>query len=71
MLLGVAVLVFAWGQNPNPQPAPRDAVVDAQQPSPAKVERPEQQKTEHDGSNIFNHSPSREKTPDSICIEIL
>src|SRR4051812_19233623 len=63
LLLGAAGLPAAWGQNPNPQPAPRDAVVDAQQPSPAAVERPEQQKNEHDRSDVFDPPNARPSSP--------
>jgi hypothetical protein len=46
--------LLAWRQNPNQPPAARDAVVDAQQPSAIQNERPEQQKTAHDNSNVFD-----------------
>jgi cytochrome c peroxidase len=37
---------------------PRDAVADAQTPNEVAIERPEQKKTEHDRSDIFNSSKS-------------
>jgi cytochrome c peroxidase len=62
-LLGTAGLLLGWRQNPNPQPAPRDAVVEAQQPSPVAVERPEQQKTDHDRSDLFEPPNARPSSP--------
>jgi cytochrome c peroxidase len=62
-----ALLVFSEGtpirsQNTNPPP-PRDAVVEAQQPSPAPTERPEQQKTGHDRSNVFDPPNAKPSSP--------
>jgi cytochrome c peroxidase len=62
-LLGTAGLLLAWGQNPSSQQAPPDAVVQAQQPSAAPVERPEQQKTPHDQSNIFDPANAKPSSP--------
>lgn len=61
---GIAVSLVAWAGEPSPQPAqiakPKsaapqtgDAVLDAQTPRQVPAERPEQQKTDHDNSDIF------------------
>src|SRR4051794_23606584 len=63
MLVGTAGMVLGWRQNPNPPPAPRDAVVEAQQPSAVQIERPEQQKTEHDRSNVFDPPSAKASSP--------
>jgi cytochrome c peroxidase len=44
-------------------PPPPDAVAQAQTPSPVPVERPEQQKTDHDRSGIFNATSARPSSP--------
>lgn len=62
-VLGTAGLLFGWRQNANSQSAPRDAVVEAQQPSPASAERPEQQKTEHDRSEVFEAPNAKPSSP--------
>jgi cytochrome c peroxidase len=55
--------LLAWRQNPNQPPAPRDAVVDAQQTSAVANERPEQQKTAHDNSNVFDSQNAKPSSP--------
>jgi len=55
--------LLAWRQNPNQPPAPRDAVVDAQQSSAVPNERPEQQKTAHDNSNVFDSQNAKPSSP--------
>jgi cytochrome c peroxidase len=55
--------LLAWWQNPNQPPAPRDAVVDAQQSSAVQNERPEQQKTAHDNSNVFDPQNAKPSSP--------
>jgi len=55
--------LLAWRQNPNQPRAPRDAVVDAQQPSAVQNERPEQQKTAHDNSNAFDPQNAKPSSP--------
>jgi hypothetical protein len=57
---GLVVLVHpAGGKDPNGQSPgrPRDAIADAQTPNDVPAERPEQQKTAHDRSDVF--TPSR------------
>jgi cytochrome c peroxidase len=65
-LLGIVLaggaLAFCWAQATNPAP-PRDAVVAAQQPSPVAATRPEQQKTEHDRSTIFDAASAKPSSP--------
>jgi cytochrome c peroxidase len=55
----LGILLRAAGQAPNAAPAqsPHDAVADAQTPRGVPAERPEQQKSAHDRSDIF--SPSK------------
>ena len=54
----VLLMHSAAGENPNAQPPqrPRDAIAEAQTPRDAPAERPEQQKTAHDRSDIFTPS---------------
>jgi cytochrome c peroxidase len=63
--LGVLVSVYAaayvWAQQPTPPP--RDAVMEAQQPSPPRSKRPEQTKTEHDRSTIFDAPAAEPASP--------
>ncbi|MBV8557777.1 MAG: hypothetical protein JO116_19605, partial [Planctomycetaceae bacterium] len=67
---GLVVLVHsAGGKDPNAQPPgrPRDAIADAQTPKAVPAERPEQQKTAHDRSDLFTPSqaaPSSEALSD-------
>src|SRR5947207_14074289 len=49
-------------QNPTPAP-PHDAVAQAQEPTPVLVTRPEQKKTDHDPSNIFNATDAKPSSP--------
>src|SRR5689334_9855304 len=57
-ILSGAVLAFCWvassGAQQAPAPASPDAVVAAQRPSTVQPARPEQKKTAHDLSDIFN-----------------
>ncbi len=56
---GFVLLVHsAAGENPNAEPPQnsRDAIVEAQTPKEVSMERPEQQKTAHDLSDIFTPS---------------
>ena len=62
---GLVLLVHsAAGEDPNAQPPRRlrDAIADAQTPKEAPAERPEQQMTAHDLSDIFTPSKA---TPSS------
>jgi cytochrome c peroxidase len=61
--VGCAGTIFmASAQNPQKQQPP-DAVLRAQQPSPVPVTRPEQKKTEHDQSGIFDASRANPSSP--------
>src|SRR5690349_18498699 len=51
-LLCISVLWLVAQENS--RPTSHDAVMDAQQPQSVPAKRPEQKKTEHDGSNVFN-----------------
>lgn len=66
--LGASVLLvfgFLWvAAQENAQQAPHDAVMEAQQSQTVPVERPEQQKTEHDRSDIFNTQNARPSSPE-------
>jgi hypothetical protein len=57
-VIGASALLlsaFLWvAAQENSQQAPHDAVIEAQQTQTVPAERPEQQKTEHDRSDIFN-----------------
>jgi cytochrome c peroxidase len=55
----LAAFMTAWAQQPPaaPPPASPDAVQQAQQPSPTSAKRPEQVKTEHDRSAVFDAPP--------------
>lgn len=59
----VTLLVFGWaassGAEQNPAPTSADAVAAAQQPSPVQATRPEQKKTAHDLSDVFNASNAK------------
>ncbi len=72
-LTGVVLLVAGFtlgtitsglvGQNPKPPAGqPHDAVADAQTPRPVPATRPEQRKSEHDRSEIFNALKARPLT---------
>jgi cytochrome c peroxidase len=54
----LVLLLRAAGQGPNPSPpqSPHDAIADAQTPREVPLERPEQKKTAHDRSDIFDPS---------------
>jgi hypothetical protein len=63
-ILSLGLIVFACAQSrsdaqhattaqPSPSAAPSDAVADAQTPRAVPATRPEQQKNEHDTSNVF------------------
>src|SRR3954452_13249550 len=52
---GAVFLALSWAQN-NAPPPQRDAVQQAQQPSPVKPTPPEQQKNAHDNSDVFDAS---------------
>ncbi len=59
--VGCAIFV-AWAQNPAARPQ-RDAVAEAQQPQAVKTNRPEQQKSAHDQSDIFDPSRAEPASP--------
>src|SRR5215831_8119959 len=62
-------LFIASAQTPSLTPAQRqqqgqlDAVIRAQEPAPIQMKRPEQQKTAHDKSNIFDESQAKPSSP--------
>lgn len=61
----VLVFTFLWvAAQENSQQAPHDAVMDAQQTQAVPVERPEQRKTEHDRSDIFNAQNAQPSSPE-------
>jgi cytochrome c peroxidase len=55
-------LFFTWAQTPKTPPQ-RDAVAEAQKPTPVAAERVEQRKTEHDRSTIFNAGSAPPSSP--------
>jgi cytochrome c peroxidase len=68
IVLGASVLLvfaFLWvAAQENSQQAPHDAVMEGQQSQTVPVERPEQQKTEHDRSDIFNAQNAQPSSPE-------
>jgi cytochrome c peroxidase len=58
-----AFVVSAGAQDSRPPRRPNDAVEAAQQPSPVQVRRPEQRKTEHDRSDVFDARKARPSSP--------
>ncbi len=50
-------------QQPDPTPAPHDAVAAAQERNAVPVERPEQEKTEHDRSDVFDATKAKPSSP--------
>ena len=68
IVLGASVLLvfaFLWvAAQENSQRAPHDAVMEGQQSQTVPVERPEQQKTEHDRSDIFNAQNAQPSSPE-------
>jgi cytochrome c peroxidase len=62
--LGTGSFLFlTWAQNPPARPQQRDAVADAQQPPSVSTNRPEQQKTAHDRSDVFDASKAPASSP--------
>jgi cytochrome c peroxidase len=61
VLLCAVSFTVVRAQNTNQ--APPDAVVAGQQPSPAPAERPEQNKTAHDRSDVFNVQNAKPSSP--------
>lgn len=62
-LLASCIPALAGAQDERAARAPYDAVADAQTPRTGPVERPEQRKTEHDRSDIFNARKARPTSP--------
>ena len=58
-------LLIASGAQQNPPSPPPDAVGQAQTPTPVQATRPEQNKTEHDRSDIFNATNATPSSPAS------
>lgn len=61
--LSSCILAIAWAQNNSHPAPPHDAAMDAQRPSAVAATRPEQQKTVHDRSNIFNAQNAKPSSP--------
>jgi cytochrome c peroxidase len=59
--IGASLLVVALAQAPPVRQ--RDAVAEAQQPSPVKATRPEQQKSAHDTSDVFRPGNAPASSP--------
>src|SRR2546423_4408988 len=60
----IVLLVAGSSAQQNPAPAPpHDAVAQAQEPTPVPGTRPEQKKTDHDRSNIFNATDAKPSSP--------
>lgn len=57
-----SLFLVAWAQTPAARPQ-RDAVLEAQRPSPVKSTRPEQQKNPHDTSAVFDPTKSLPSSP--------
>jgi len=57
-----SLVLLAWAQTPTPRPQ-QDAVAQAQQPSPVKATRPEQQKNAHDNSAVFDPARAASASP--------
>ena len=55
--------VTAAAEDKKPPRPPHDAVAQAQEPRTVPIERPEQRKTEHDGSTIFEAQKARSSSP--------
>ncbi len=53
------LIVSHIGAQQTPAPAPADAVGRAQEPSPVRIARPEQKKTAHDLSDVFNSTNAK------------
>jgi cytochrome c peroxidase len=58
----VTFILLATAQTPAGR-APRDAVAEAQQPTPVNTTRPEQQKNSHDNSDVFNPANASPASP--------
>jgi hypothetical protein len=65
MLAAGLVLLFVAGSKAQQNPAspPPDAIAQAQETTPATVTRPEQNKTAHDRSDIFNATSAPPSSP--------
>lgn len=64
LCLSSCVLTLAWAQDDKPTPPLHDAVAEAQSRREVSIERPEQRKTEHDRSQVFNARQARPSSPD-------
>jgi len=62
MFLGSCIVAFAETPGDNAK-RPNDAVADAQTPRTVRNERPEQKKTEHDQSDLFNVRKAPSSSP--------
>ena len=57
-----SLVLLAWAQTPSPPPQ-KDAIAEAQRPSPVKATRPEQQKNAHDTSDAFHPVKAQSASP--------
>jgi len=63
----IPLIRSAAGQTANTQPPRRDAITEAQTPREVPAERPEQQKTAHDLSNVF--APSKAEPSSEALVD--
>ena len=61
--LASCIPMLAGAQEDRPPSPPYDAVADAQTPREVPIKRPEQRKTEHDRSNVFDGRHARPSSP--------
>lgn len=61
--LGFRIILIGCALSYGGAQQPRDAVAQAQQPSPAAIKRPEQRKTEHDRSPAFDARNAKPSSP--------
>jgi cytochrome c peroxidase len=61
--LVLTLYAAAFVRAQQPAPTPRDAVVEGQQQKPAPATRPEQNKNEHDRSNVFDPPQAQPSSP--------
>ena len=64
VLLSGYAMAIAFAQQSAPAPT-QDAVTNAQRPSPTEETRPEQRKSDHDRSDVFNPQSADPASPDA------
>src|SRR5579862_5684657 len=62
-LFTMCLLGYGQAQDTRPSAAPHDAALDAQRSSPVPIKRPEQKKTAHDQSDIFDVHNAKPSSP--------